>query len=330
MILEPLPLTPDRDIPGPVLTELTALYASNREFHALSGGDEFPDPDDIRPEQVATALADELASPDIEVLLARSEGRLVGLAVTLAHHPDPADPDPWIGLLMVDATVHRQGFGRRLAAAVEARLFAGGRTAVRLAVLDSTPDSLAFWTAMGYQVIGHRVDRQYHRPCSVLRKPLQDPKTPRMPRAAARVAVVGPGPDRAVLLLRYDNPDTGPYWALPGGGLEPGESPLQGATREVREETGWDDITPGPLLCVWEHDFPYHGVPVRQYEHVYLARAPRRDLTGDLAGAHAADAILAWRWWTLEELAATEETVWPPRLARLVADATAEDTQTPS
>ncbi|WP_151774309.1 bifunctional GNAT family N-acetyltransferase/NUDIX hydrolase [Streptomyces abyssomicinicus] len=325
MILEPLTLTPDRDIPGPVLTELTALYASNREFHALSGGDEFPDPDDIRPEQVAAALAEELADPDIEVLLARSSGRLVGLAVTLAHHPDPADPDPWIGLLMVDASVHRQGFGRRLVAAVEARLFAGGRTAVRLAVLDSTPDSLAFWTALGYQVIGHRVDRQYHRPCSVLRKPLQDPRTPRMPRAAARVAVVGPDPDRAVLLLRYENPGTGAYWALPGGGLEPGESPLQGATREVREETGWSDVTPGPLLCVWEHDFPYRGVPVRQHEHVYLARAPLRDLAGDLTEAHADDAILAWRWWSLEELAATEETIWPPRLAMLVAAATATD-----
>ncbi|MEU3553602.1 bifunctional GNAT family N-acetyltransferase/NUDIX hydrolase [Streptomyces fragilis] len=328
MILEPLPLTPDRDIPGPVLTELTALYASNREFHALAGDDEFPDPDDIRPEQVAAALAEEIADPDIEILLARSAGRLIGLAVTLAHHPDPADPDPWIGLLMIDATVHHQGFGRRLAAAVEARLFAAGRTAVRLAVLDSTPGSLAFWTSLGYQVIGHRLDRQYRRPCSVLRKPLQDPATPRMPRAAARVAVVGPGPDRPVLLLRYENPDDGVYWAVPGGGLEPGESPLQGATREVREETGWSDVTPGPLLCVWEHDFTYHGVPVRQHEHVYLARAPHRDLSGDLTEAHRADGILAWRWWPLEELAATGETIWPPRLARLVAAATAADAET--
>src|SRR4051812_23724652 len=109
MLLAPLHLTPDHDIPGPLLTELTVLYAANRDFMALSG--DFPDPDDIRPEQVAAALAEELAQPDAEVLLARSEGRLVGIAVTLARHPDPADPDPWIGLLMVDAEVHRQGYG---------------------------------------------------------------------------------------------------------------------------------------------------------------------------------------------------------------------------
>ena len=91
VILEPLPLSPEHGLPGELLTELTALYASNREFHALSG--DFPDPDDIRPEQVAAALADELAHPGVQVLLARSFGRLVGMAITLAHHPDPADPE---------------------------------------------------------------------------------------------------------------------------------------------------------------------------------------------------------------------------------------------
>lgn len=170
MLLDPLPRTPDHDIPAPLLTELTALYASNREFQALSG--DFPDPDDIRPEQVAVALADELANPDTEVLLARDQGRLVGVAITLAHHPDPADPDPWIGLLMVDAGAHRQGYGRRLATAVEDRFRSAGRSAVRLAVLANNPRALAFWTSLGYEVIAHRTDRALGRPCAVLRKPL--------------------------------------------------------------------------------------------------------------------------------------------------------------
>ncbi|MER6979888.1 GNAT family N-acetyltransferase [Streptomyces carpinensis] len=170
MILEPLSLPPGHDLPGELLTELTALYASNRDFHALSG--DFPDPDDIRPEQVATALAGELVNPDVEVLLARSEGALVGIAITLAHHPDPADPDPWIGLLMVDAGAQRQGRGRRLATLVEDRFRTAGRTAVRLAVLENNPRALAFWTALGYEVVDHRRDLQLHRLCAVLRKEL--------------------------------------------------------------------------------------------------------------------------------------------------------------
>jgi ribosomal protein S18 acetylase RimI-like enzyme len=171
MILESLP--PDHDIPGPVLTELTALYASNRAFHALSG--DFPDPDDIRPEQVAAALAEESQIPGAEVLLARGEGRLVGVVITLARHPDPVDPDPWIGLLMVDAGAQRQGYGSRLAALVEDRFRAAGRDAVRLAVLDNNPDALAFWAALGYETLGYGLDRQHDRPCTVLRKELGGP-----------------------------------------------------------------------------------------------------------------------------------------------------------
>ncbi|WP_031170905.1 bifunctional GNAT family N-acetyltransferase/NUDIX hydrolase [Streptomyces durhamensis] len=312
MILEPL--SPGQDMPAPLLTELTALYASNREFHRLSG--DFPDPEDVRPEQVAAALAEDLAMPDAEVLLARTEqGRLVGLAGTLAHHPDPADPDPWIGLLLVDAAVHGQGYGRAVVHRVENRFRAQGRGAVRLAVLANNPKALAFWTALGYELIGHRPDRARGRSCAVLRKVLGE--VPRTPRAAARIAVVAP--DGAVFLFRYDDAEAGPHWALPGGGLEPGENPREGALRELAEETGWSDLEPGPLLCTWEHDFTRMDIPVRQHEHVYVTRGPRRDPAGPhLAAEHTADGILGWRWWTRRELAEEPEPVWPPGLGRLL------------
>lgn len=147
-----------------------------------------------------------------------------------------------------------------------------------------------------------------------------DPAQPliRVPRRAARVAVLAP--DWSVLLLRYDNPEVGVHWAMPGGGLDPGETPREGARREVREETGWTDIEPGPLLCTWEHDFTRGTVPVRQHEHVYVAHAPRRPLTGDLAEAHAADGIQLGRWWTPAELGAAEEALWPPNLHALLGD----------
>ncbi|MFF5981141.1 GNAT family N-acetyltransferase [Streptomyces olindensis] len=170
MILDPLTMAPLGDS---LLAELTALYASNHEFHTLTG--DFPDPKDIRPEQVAAALAEEWEQPGTEILLARSFGRLIGIAVTLAHHPDPADPDPWIGLLMVDASLRGQGHGRGLATLVEDRFRQAGRTAVRLAVLANNPKALAFWTALGYEIIDDRRDRRLDRPCAVLRKRLATP-----------------------------------------------------------------------------------------------------------------------------------------------------------
>jgi ribosomal protein S18 acetylase RimI-like enzyme len=180
VILTPLTVVPGEGVPDPLPAELTALYATNRAYHALSG--DFPDPDDIRPEQVVAELAGEWANPDTEVLLARDGDRLVGVVITLAHHPDPHHPDPWIGQQKVDARLHRRGYGRRIAGLVEDRFRAAGRTAVRLAVLDANPGALAYWTRLGYVPLAHRADRERGRPCTVLRKEL----TAREPSGAGR------------------------------------------------------------------------------------------------------------------------------------------------
>ncbi|MFJ3840081.1 GNAT family N-acetyltransferase [Streptomyces sp. NPDC090054] len=171
MILQPL-VPVDGALPGPVLTEIATLYATNHAFFEISG--DFPDPARITVEQVAASLADELAHDGAEVLLARFAGRLVGLAVTLDRHPDPAseDPDPWIGLLLIDSTAHRAGHGRSVATAVEDRFRAAGRTGVRLAVLEANTKALAFWQAQGYTVLRHAKDRELGRPCTVMRKAL--------------------------------------------------------------------------------------------------------------------------------------------------------------
>ena len=43
--------------------------------------------------------------------------------------------------------------------------------------------------------------------------------------------------DGEVLLTHQETPE--PEFQLPGGGLDPGENPLQALHREVLEETGW-------------------------------------------------------------------------------------------
>ncbi|MFD9083921.1 GNAT family N-acetyltransferase [Streptomyces erythrochromogenes] len=171
MILQPL-VPVDGALPGPVLTEIAALYSTNHAFFELSG--DFPDPNRITVEQVAAALADELAHDSAEILLARSAGRLVGLAATLDRNPAaaPGDDDPWIGLLLIDATAHREGYGRAVATLVEDRFRAAGRTGVQIAVLDNNPKGLAFWQSQGYSPVRRAKDRELGRDCTVLRKPL--------------------------------------------------------------------------------------------------------------------------------------------------------------
>ncbi len=140
-------------------------------------------------------------------------------------------------------------------------------------------------------------------------------------RHAGRVIVLDPG-DR-VLLFRYDHaPPNGRHWATPGGGLEPGEDHRAGARRELAEETGWDDVAvrDAVLLDRWL-TMGYGGRLVRQNERFFLARVPveRRPL-GDVAAMHVHDGIRAARWWTLAELDATAEAVWPEGLADLIRD----------
>ncbi|OEV03648.1 NUDIX hydrolase [Streptomyces oceani] len=139
----------------------------------------------------------------------------------------------------------------------------------------------------------------------------------RTPRPAARIAVLDPRD--ALFLFRYDDEEVGVHWAMPGGGLEPDETPRAGAERELREETGWTDLRPGPLLCTWEHDFTREGVPVRQHEHIFLAHGPTREPSQSVADVLAAEGMLRWHWWSPDELAVAAEPLWPPRLAELLA-----------
>ncbi|MEV0603590.1 GNAT family N-acetyltransferase [Streptomyces sp. NPDC050315] len=181
LVLEPLSsllAAHDGHLPPPLLDELTDLYASNAAFFALSG--DFPDPYAIQRDEVASSINGELTHPAAEVLLAREHGsehwtehgRLTGLAVTLTEHPDPIDPYPWVGLLLIHGAYQRAGRGRRLVAQVEERLRASGHDGVRLAVLDANPQALAFWSTLGYRAIDRRTDHAMNRPCTVLHKAL--------------------------------------------------------------------------------------------------------------------------------------------------------------
>jgi len=81
--------------------------------------------------------------------------------------------------------------------------------------------------------------------------------------------------DGRVLLTHQSHP--APEFQLPGGGIDPGETPLRALHREVREETGWR-IGVVARLGVYQR-YTYmaeYDMWARKICHIYLARPSRQ------------------------------------------------------
>ena len=136
-------------------------------------------------------------------------------------------------------------------------------------------------------------------------------------REAVRAVVFDPG-DR-VLLVRLEFPHwTG--WAMPGGGVDDGETDEAALRRELAEEAGLDDYELGPMVWTRRHLLEF-GDWDGQIERYYLVRAPGADPAPRLSWTELnAEYLTAIRWWTVSELKAAEDEFAPRRLPALVRE----------
>jgi len=126
------------------------------------------------------------------------------------------------------------------------------------------------------------------------------PDTRTAPNAAS-VALIDR--DKVLLIQRARKPYFG-MWSLPGGRLEPGETPEQAAEREIMEEVG---------LSVWRLH-PIRRMLLGEGRFVLQVYATEA-FEGEIV---ASDEVSAWRWVRADEVGGMYTT---PDLGEVVAGA---------
>ena len=135
-------------------------------------------------------------------------------------------------------------------------------------------------------------------------------------RPTARVLLLGP--DGRLLLFRFDHKAEPPFWATPGGGLDPGEDFAAGARRELREETGLD-LDCGTEVARRIVHFPLpDGEWITADERYFLVRTDATDIVTTGHTELEQRIMRDWRWFTPAEIAAHDETVYPENLLAML------------
>jgi 8-oxo-dGTP pyrophosphatase MutT (NUDIX family) len=137
------------------------------------------------------------------------------------------------------------------------------------------------------------------------------------PRAAVRALLLDPS-DRLLLLSGRDpsRPD--------GGGLDAGEAPEVALRREIAEEVGIHDVRVGPAVWLLRNRFVFNGRAIDQENTFYVVRTGETAI--DRSGQDQVEqaSITGARWWTLDELRATPDQLYPvplePGLTALLRD----------
>lgn len=138
-------------------------------------------------------------------------------------------------------------------------------------------------------------------------------------RRTSRIVLVSPG--NRFLLMMTQAPDSSGFsrWITPGGGVDPGESHVEAARRELFEETGQSlEVSSEPF---WTFDFDVSWDQAdhnRGYAEYFVAFSDGEfDPISDFWTPEEHIDVSGSRWWSVDELSTTADPFEPIHLPDL-------------
>jgi len=173
-------------------------------------------------------------------------------------------------------------------------------------------ESLGYGSGGGNQIVAE------------LEEPSQYPdELPLVTRRAVRIVLLD-GAGHVLLFHTHDrdHAQLGEWWELPGGGIDPGETYLEAAVRELAEETGLVVDASAIGAPTWRRRASFRHRQARhvQDEVIVTTRiqlsAPSIDVARRLD--YELDDYFDFRWWSRREIAESTERFYPGRLPTLL------------
>jgi len=139
-------------------------------------------------------------------------------------------------------------------------------------------------------------------------------------RETARVLLYNAAGELLMMNTHWDpGTDLPPRWLTPGGGIDPGESILAAAVRELHEETGLvvepellgEIVLSLPFKMVWGDGRYETGVA--HFYQLTLSSDFQIDKTNWTTDEHRD--VIEFRWWSPSQLLQSGERIGPPGLA---------------
>ncbi len=114
--------------------------------------------------------------------------------------------------------------------------------------------------------------------------------------------------DDRLLLVRFVFPSGIEVWALPGGGLQPNEAPIDGLRRELDEELSLTGVAIGPEIWERTHIIPMRNGQDGQHDRMFIVRVNHFDPQPKIGWEALNDELVfEMRWWSIDEIDAAHE-----------------------